>query len=295
MHKLKLLQLKYVKLRGSYKNFPELRFLCWHGCHMKTIPSGLLMSSFLVAIDITNGNLQNFEPPMVRNKLSVYQLISLASIFFTVLITVLYHILNLFLLEQVLTSLKILNLRACYKLISIRGLSRLPNLETLILWDCRSLNHVCKTIKDLERLSLLNLAYCEKLCLYPRNKRFKAWCIGNGVRKPLFTLPRSLTFLFLDHCNLEYHNDLNDLFNGELLGMSLAGSTFELMPRNIGLNMLRVLNLSFSINLKHIRHLPSTLNELCTYKCKSLEEITFESARFRLRKFNYGGCFNLTN
>lgn len=65
MHKLKLLQLKYVKLSGCYKNFPELRWLGWHGCNMNILPPGLLMSKYLVAIDMTNGNLKTFEPPMV--------------------------------------------------------------------------------------------------------------------------------------------------------------------------------------------------------------------------------------
>ena len=65
MDKLKLLQLKFVVLSGSYKiNFPELRWLCWHGCPLETIPSGLLMSS-LVAIDMSYGNLKRFEPPKV--------------------------------------------------------------------------------------------------------------------------------------------------------------------------------------------------------------------------------------
>lgn len=77
MHKLKLLQLRYVKLCGHYKNIPELRWLCWHGCHLKTIPSGLLMSNFLVAIDMTRGNLEKFEPPVVGIQLSVYLLASL--------------------------------------------------------------------------------------------------------------------------------------------------------------------------------------------------------------------------
>ncbi|KAI3805432.1 hypothetical protein L1987_27807 [Smallanthus sonchifolius] len=68
MHRLKLLQLNYVKLSGYYKNFPELRWLCWHGFHLKTIPSSLLMSNFLVAIDMTGGNMEKFEPPLgVKN------------------------------------------------------------------------------------------------------------------------------------------------------------------------------------------------------------------------------------
>ncbi|KAK1437417.1 hypothetical protein QVD17_03208 [Tagetes erecta] len=264
MHELKLLQLKYVKLCGDYKNFPELRWLCWHGCHLKTIPSGLLKSNFLVAIDMTRGNLEKFEPPTVLN------------------------------------SLKILNLKSCYKLVSIRNLYMLPNLDTLILWWCINLTHVCKTIGGLENLSLLNLAGCQKLLndswknnLVNQQERLKALFVGGWIPQPSLLLPASLKFLFLDHCNLEYHNDIRLVFNGPLSGMSVRGNNIELLPNNIDLKMLRILNLSYCINLKSILCLPSTLEELYTFQCKSLEKVTFQSGRFTLRKFDYRGCFNL--
>ncbi|KAM0005124.1 putative P-loop containing nucleoside triphosphate hydrolase, leucine-rich repeat domain superfamily [Helianthus debilis subsp. tardiflorus] len=174
MNKLKFLQINYVKLNGCYKNFPELRWLCWHGCHLKRIPSCLLMSRFLVAIDMTNGNLKKFEPPMVLN------------------------------------SLKILNLKDCYKLDSIHKLYWLPNLETLILEDCINLTHVCITIEDLENLALLNLKWCRKLWKASWNKK-------------MLSLPQSLKYLFLDYCNCEHQNALRVVFNGPLFGMSLRG------------------------------------------------------------------------
>ncbi|KAI3724958.1 hypothetical protein L1987_64726 [Smallanthus sonchifolius] len=68
MDKLKLLQLKYVELTGSFKNFPDLRWLCWHGCRLKTMPPGLLMSS-LVAIDMRDAHIETFEAPTVLNSL----------------------------------------------------------------------------------------------------------------------------------------------------------------------------------------------------------------------------------
>ncbi|KAJ0605452.1 putative TIR domain, P-loop containing nucleoside triphosphate hydrolase [Helianthus annuus] len=266
MHKLKLLQLKYVKLSGSYKNFPKLRWLCWHRCYLRTIPLGLLMNNFLVAIDLTRGNLEKFEPP------------------------------------QVLNSLKILNLRSCTRLVSIRKLCRLPNLETLILWHCYRLAHVCETIGSLQSLVLLNLVGCTKLWKSSRNKkhvyqleRIKALCNGGGTQEePLLSFPQSLRFLFLDYCDLEYQNDLSVLFNGPLVGISLRGNLFEFMPNNIELRMLRVLNLTSCKNLKSILCLPSTIEELYTYRCRSLEKVTFQSTRFELRKFRYKGCLKLS-
>ncbi|GKE41384.1 TMV resistance protein N-like protein [Tanacetum coccineum] len=70
MDNLKLLQLKHVELNRSYKNFPEIRWLCWYRSCLKTIPSGLLMSS-LVAIDMTNGDLEEFESPVVVSAISI--------------------------------------------------------------------------------------------------------------------------------------------------------------------------------------------------------------------------------
>ncbi|KAK1437416.1 hypothetical protein QVD17_03207 [Tagetes erecta] len=255
MHKLKLLQLKYVKLSGSYKNFPQIRWFSWHGCQLKSIPSAVLMSSFLVAIDMTNGNLKMFKPPTA------------------------------------LSSLKILNLAFCKRLVSIRKLCRLPSLETLILWGCRKLTRLCKTIGDLDSLALLNLAGCKRLWKSPAIEKHVN---QPGRLKPLFSLPQSLKFLFLDFCMLEYDSDLRVVFNGPLYGMSLSANLFEFIPKKIELNMVRVLNLTSCINLKSILCLPCTLEELYINGCKSLEKVTFQSTRFRLRKFEYKGCFKLS-
>ncbi|GJT73334.1 NB-ARC domains-containing protein [Tanacetum coccineum] len=65
MDNLKLLQLNFVELDGSYENFSEdLRWLCWLGLRLKTIPSDLFMGN-MVAIDLSYSNLEVFEPPMV--------------------------------------------------------------------------------------------------------------------------------------------------------------------------------------------------------------------------------------
>lgn len=65
MDKLKLLQLKFVRLSGSYEDFSEhLRWLCWIGFNLKTIPSNLFMGN-LVALDMSYSWLEVFELPMV--------------------------------------------------------------------------------------------------------------------------------------------------------------------------------------------------------------------------------------
>ncbi|KAK1437452.1 hypothetical protein QVD17_03243 [Tagetes erecta] len=168
MKNLKYLCVDYVRLTGSYKNFPELRWLRWRGLNMKTVPPSLLMSS-LVAIDMSEGELENFEPPMALN------------------------------------SLKTLDLSYSYKLVSIRNLHKLPKLEILNLYNCTSLTYICKTIGDLENLCLFDLGGCTELWTASINHklvnqlgRLKALFICRGVsEQPLFSLPQSLPVLCL--------------------------------------------------------------------------------------------------
>lgn len=200
--------------------------------------------------------------------------------------------------------MKILNLKSSHNLVSIRNLDRLPNLETLILWNCYSLTHVCKTIGGLERLDLLDLTGCKNLWKVLLNKKYlnkqqrlKALFIGKGIqRKSSFSLPGSLKFLFLNDCGFKNNNnDVPVMFSGQpFLYMNLGNSLFEFLPHNIDLKMLRVLDLTCCPRLKSLLCLPSTLEELYTYSCESLERITFQSPRFRLREFGYGGCFELS-
>ncbi|KAL7591516.1 hypothetical protein Lser_V15G33193 [Lactuca serriola] len=129
MDKLKLLHLNFVYLNGSYENFSEdLRWLCWLGFPLTTIPPDLFMGN-LVAIDMSYSKLEVLDPPMV------------------------------------LQSLQILNLKDSYDLFEIRNMSMIPHLETLILWNCHNLVRVCETIGDLTSLALLNMTGCRKLLL----------------------------------------------------------------------------------------------------------------------------------
>ncbi|KAK1423993.1 hypothetical protein QVD17_19304 [Tagetes erecta] len=252
MDRLKLLQLKYVKLSGSYDKFPELIWLCWHGCPLLTMPSGLLMSS-LVAIDMSYGHMEVFEAPTVLN------------------------------------SLKILNLKGCDKLVSLRNLYRLHKLNILELWNCSSLTHLCKSIGDLESLSRLGLTGCTKLWKYVNQP-------GRMMLpdQHLFSLPQSLTWLDLSNSNLEFNNDVSMAFHGQsFFDLHLAANPFKYLPNNIDLKMFRILNLYSCSNLKSLPCIPSTLEELYIDWCTSLERVTFQSGRFSLRVCSYECCFKL--
>ena len=71
---LKLLQLNYVHINGSYELFPEeLRWLCMHGFPLECIPSDLRMEN-LVALDMSYSNIKSFDmrsslqPPTTRKR-----------------------------------------------------------------------------------------------------------------------------------------------------------------------------------------------------------------------------------
>lgn len=72
MNNLKLLQLNFVELAGSYENLSEdLRWLCWHGFRLRTLPSELFIGN-LVALDMSYSRLEVFEPPMVGNSVATF-------------------------------------------------------------------------------------------------------------------------------------------------------------------------------------------------------------------------------
>ncbi|KAI3701539.1 hypothetical protein L6452_26700 [Arctium lappa] len=264
MEKLKLLQLNFVELTGSHENFSEdLRWLCWFGFHLRTIPSGLFMEN-LVALDMSYSNLEVFEPPMV------------------------------------LQSLQILNLKDSHNLLEIRNISMIPHLETLVLWNCHSLVRVCETIGELTSLALLNMTGCKHLCTREQInllEEIKASSSGGQVTKqPPFSFPHSLQRLFLKDCNLECTDSFPLSFSVQpfLQYLNLGNSLFEFLPCYDHLKSLRVLDLSLCSRLKLLLFLPSTLAELYIYYCHSLEKITFQSSQFMLQEFGYEGCINLS-
>ncbi|CAI9269576.1 unnamed protein product [Lactuca saligna] len=154
MDRLMLLQLNYVKITGSYKNFPEeLRWLCMHGFPLKSIPLGLRMEN-LVALDMSYSSIESFGifssyPQRLNNKLK--QLIGSCSKD-----------------KRLLKSLKILNLSFCEQLRSLGGFEHLPKLESLILRGCFGLLEVCESIELCDELVLVDLSYCNKLRKLPR-------------------------------------------------------------------------------------------------------------------------------
>ncbi|KAM7470244.1 hypothetical protein LguiA_008427 [Lonicera macranthoides] len=134
MTKLRLLKLNYLKLIGSYDNFPKsLAWLSWHGFPLKSIPVEFPMEN-LVALDLRYSMLKQVwkETPFLE-------------------------------------SLKILDLSYSEWLTRTPNFLGLPNLERLILKGCVSLVEICESIGHLEMLDLLDLEDCKTLTRLPRN------------------------------------------------------------------------------------------------------------------------------
>ncbi|KAM0031145.1 putative P-loop containing nucleoside triphosphate hydrolase, leucine-rich repeat domain superfamily [Helianthus debilis subsp. tardiflorus] len=258
MDRLKLLQLNFVELNGSYENFSEeLRWLCWFGFHLRTIPVDLYIRN-LVAIDMSYSKLEVFEPPAV-----------------------------------VLASLQILNLKDSHDLIAILNISRIPQLDTLILWNCYKLVNVCKTIGRLRMLATFDMTGCKNLFNRDKiNQLATSTSAGVVTEKPMFFFPFSLHRLFLKDCYLD-RTPLSFSAQPCLQYLNLVNSGFESLPCYGHLINLRVLDLSFCSRLKCLIGLPNSLVELYVHGCELLERITFQSPRFTLQEFGYLGCVNL--
>ncbi|GKC03635.1 Toll/interleukin-1 receptor domain-containing protein, partial [Tanacetum coccineum] len=201
---------------------------------------------------------------------------------------------------KVLPLLKILNLTDSDDLVEIQNISRLPNLEILILVHCRKLVRVSDTLGDLTGLISLDITGCENLRMRKQPNSYERIKVslfgGQKTKQPHFHLPNSIKQLLLKDCNLkDAHYILLSLENqSQLEYLNLAVNPFELLPSYTHLNNLRVLDLSGCRKLKRLLCLPSKLAELYIFYCYSLESVTFESHKYTLQEFRYVGCVNLS-
>ncbi|XLU45966.1 hypothetical protein S245_040780, partial [Arachis hypogaea] len=134
MKRLRLLQLAGVQLDGNFEDLPKhLRWLHWHECYLKYIPSNFDQAS-LVAIELEFSNLK-----FVWKE------------------------------AKFMEKLKVLNLNHSYNLTQTPDFSYLPNLEKLLLKDCSSLSTISDTIGHLKKILVINLEDCTSLGNLPRS------------------------------------------------------------------------------------------------------------------------------
>ncbi|XP_024983456.1 disease resistance protein RML1A-like isoform X2 [Cynara cardunculus var. scolymus] len=217
MDNLMLLQLNYVRLGGSYENFPKkLRWLCMHGFPLEYIPPKLQLEN-LVALDMSYSSFKfldmsygNSERPGKSQKLTGS--CSKDN-------------------KRLLRSLKILNLSFCKQLHSLCGFIELPALEKLLLSNCIGLIEVCESIWQCDHLELIDLSYC------------------NEVGKILRTIGmlKKVKILKLDGCNLS--ENLIKMRDTELPEMVMANNLaihsqtsfstiVEIIPRDLGSSLI---------------------------------------------------------
>ncbi|KAM0052505.1 putative leucine-rich repeat domain superfamily [Helianthus debilis subsp. tardiflorus] len=287
MRNLRLLQLNYVQLSGSYENFPQgIRWLCMHGFSLSYIPSDLQMEN-LVALDMSNSKLQQLwkKPKLLR-------------------------------------SLKFLNLSTCQELVRVGPFSGLPLLERLTLTGCTSLVEVCESIGACcQQLEVFDLSKCNKLKKLPRsigklkniaqllihgcsnlrefpeeikdmeslkvlvadNINMKSHgsssctMIQRSSKSIVSSLPRTLVTLSLRNCNLYNESFPMDLSSLSMLKrLYLDENPIDSMPDCVrSLCRLEELTFEACYNLKTVLGTPILLGYMAIDYCHSLEKITF--------------------
>ncbi|XP_070673126.1 disease resistance protein RPV1-like isoform X2 [Malus domestica] len=267
MQNLEILILNNVNIRGSYEEFSKnLVCLSWRGFHLKSIPENFCLEN-LVVLDMRNSSLQ--------------------------------HVWNG---TRVIPRLKILNFSHSHGLRTIPDFSGLYNLERLILKHCLNLVEVHESIGHLEKLLVLNLKGCKNLMKLPILRSIqdlilsgcsklemkklnlvssKSWYSVWSWVSPrkntklssfsLASLPRSLTSLSLDCCNIsEIPSALTMLSSLEYL--NLDGNPITSLPESMNyLVKLRTLKGSECRNLTTLPELPRSLTSLTLVRCNISE------------------------
>ncbi|XP_042496337.1 disease resistance protein RUN1-like isoform X2 [Macadamia integrifolia] len=293
MHRLRLLQLNYVYLRGGFEHLSKgLRWLCWHGFPLNSIPTNFDLQNIAV-LDMENSNIKE-----------VWKEIKL------------------------LKRLKILNLSHSLYLTKTPKFSGLPNLEKLILEGCKSLVEVHESIGFLDKLVVLNLKDCHNLMNLPRSicelgsleelnlsgcskqVKSKSWvsfsqCWGSlkTTFNSITSLPasfsglRSLKVVDLSYCNLS-----EDLIPNDFMSLSLSlerleldGNRFRTLPASIEhLSRLKRLSMKNCRDLQLMTELPSSLNFLNLGGCSTMERLPSNiSGLSQLLYLDLNGCQRL--
>ncbi|KAL7615524.1 hypothetical protein Lser_V15G03511 [Lactuca serriola] len=329
MDNLMLLQLNYVHMNGSYENFPpELRGLCMHGFHLKSIPSELPMEN-LVALDMSYSNIESFigcySNPQRLEKWQKLDGLCLKN-------------------KRLLGSLKVLNLSSCKQLCSLGDFNQFPALERLIVRNCTGLLEVCESIEQCVELALIDLSYCNQLKKLPRSigmlKKVKTMlldgcnleesqtentnfdmdslemCNANkhvsistrtssstflgAMRSHLkffsSSLPRSLVRLSLVNNNLSTESFPMDFSSLSLLKeLYLDNSPIHSMPNCVRtLPKLEILSMQDCNKLKSVEHPPHRLKKMLLYShSKSLEKVVFDPKMSPLKLFSFLRSYTL--
>ncbi|CAL8997787.1 unnamed protein product [Prunus brigantina] len=220
MQGLRLLKLKGVNFKGHCKHLSKkLSLLCWPECPLKSMPQDFIQPN-MVDIDLS------------RSRIEVWKDSDVA-----------------------LEKLKFLNLGGCNRLKRFPDFSKLPNLEKLILQDCKNLSKTFHSIVQLKNIEYLYLADCK-----------------------------------LDDRAIP--EDLGGL--SSLRVLDLRGNAFKGLPTLSHLSKLQTLQLSNCSKLLAIPDLPTTLEILQADECIALEKMPNFSKMLRMRELHLNYSPKLT-
>ncbi|XP_042482140.1 disease resistance protein RUN1-like isoform X2 [Macadamia integrifolia] len=267
MRNLRLLQLNYVHLRGGYEHLSKkLKWLCWHGFPLNSIPTNFDMENLIVL------HMENSSVKEVWKEI------------------------------KLLKRLKILNLSHSSYLRKTPNFLGVPSLEELVLEDCKSLVEVHQSIGYLDKLIVLNLKNCNNLMKLPDSigmltsleelnlhgcsklvERSTYWfssfpqylgslkrhCTSTNLLPSSFSRLCFLKSVNLNHCNLSEDMIPNDFWSLPLLRvLRMENNRFCTLPANIRhLSHLSRLSLIDCRDLKLMTELPPMLERLYVSGC----------------------------
>ncbi|TQE03044.1 hypothetical protein C1H46_011408 [Malus baccata] len=249
MRHLKFLQLKNVKLTGSYRHLSkELRFLHWHGFPLAVVPEDFDLRN-LVLIDLSYSKLVRvWEDSDLLPK-----------------------------------KLKFLYLDDSRNLTQLPDFSKLPHLENLSLKGCEGLSggyHLFAQLKMLQHLDLRDCNITDDAILESL-RRLSFLCTllldGNGFnRLPILSGLSQLTVLYLNHCtNLQA---IPDLPTSLLILEANYCTELEIMPDLP--EMLEMVELQLK-DCRKLKDIPNLDNFLCNMYTLHMEGCASLTATFK--------------
>ncbi|WCJ30635.1 Disease resistance protein (TIR-NBS-LRR class) family [Euphorbia peplus] len=258
MKMLRVLQLNYVSLKGSYEYVSrKLRWLCWRECPLASIPLDFGLE-YLVALDMRYSKLIQFSED-----------------------------------GKSLMKLKFLNLNHSHELVETLDFGSCTNLEKLTFKDCISLEVVHDTIGLLNHLVFLSFQDCKKLECLPGSigglvmleKLNMSGCLKlENVPDSIGCLTHLVLLNFQNCENLKrIPGSIGNLKSLKELNMS-GCSKLEDLPESTGL--LTYLHLLDLHDCKGLKHLPESIGDL-----KALEKLTMSGCTNLEDLPESAGCF----
>ncbi|XP_062001499.1 disease resistance protein RUN1-like [Rosa rugosa] len=211
----------------------ELRFLLWHGCPLKSLPSTFIPKN-LVQLDMRGSHIQQLWEGI-----------------------------------RPLRNLKVIKLSHCQYLVKIPDLTEAINLEKLFLDGCSSLFEVHPSISARQNLRVLDLKECKQLKILPSCIHMKSLGIlrlsgcSNLEKFPgISEVMTKLKWLYLDGTAIkELSSSINNLTGLRVLNLKDC-TELKTPPTSIHMSSLRTLELDGCSNLEMFPEISGIMKEL---------------------------------